>query len=703
MELLDFPKRELDHGRNECVLQREIPSVPKPKVEDLCDRCQAIDFDAIFGLGKIPPTHGLGIMPLGKLDKEAEASDCPVCRLFADMRGLTEASSDRRRHGYHLRAFSSFTIYPPKQRGNPPPCIGLGVLRGQPRKKIDEKERKDCISRGLIIPSADISPSVNYLMAPKGVRVDGSIKNYKRMKQWLSDCRRWHTEVCGQKKSPRPKLLRCIDSISRAILSITESEEFFALSYVWGPPNFENEEGSKHFDSLPASGVPKVVEDALTVVKKLGRRYLWVDRYCIDQRHSGDLHTQLREMDRVYENASATIVAAAGTNVNAGLVGVGQNLRKPQPSVMAGDKLLVSTLPHMSQPLNSSTWFTRGWTYQEAVLSKRCLFFTELQVYFVCEAMTCCEAVDPTNVPFYLTPPSSQESSDGTLGTEIFAGTGNYSNAFQKFMNHVEQYTARNLTYETDAINAFRGLLARLPFPSYYGVPIAPDDIVGPGVELQEVDIGFARGLCWKSKLEDSGKSLTRRPDFPSWSWAGWAGRIGFHQGWSVVENDYVAADISTFTTKFRVQTSSGLSTLKGMFKASRANCLPEKSNVLLIDADIVQVRLQRCRSKQIRFCVCDCHPDSSHGGMIASGECTNVATLCEVPDERGDFYKRLLTQLWDCVVLFQMRRVNNSLPGPMLMLVNWDGKIAHRIGLITLQNKLFETLPKMRKRIRLG
>src|ERR1700677_1024332 len=35
----------------------------------------------------------------------------------------------------------------------------------------------------------------------------------------------------------------------------------------------------------------------------------------------------------------------------------------------------------------------RGWTYQEAILSRRCLIFTDQQVYFVCRLTTSCEAV----------------------------------------------------------------------------------------------------------------------------------------------------------------------------------------------------------------------------------------------------------------------------------------------------------------------
>ncbi|KAK0724499.1 hypothetical protein B0H67DRAFT_107151 [Lasiosphaeris hirsuta] len=43
--------------------------------------------------------------------------------------------------------------------------------------------------------------------------------------------------------------------------------------------------------------------------------------------------------------------------------------------------------PHKS--IRGSRWSTRGWTFQEAVLSRRRLVFTAELVYFECSAMNC--------------------------------------------------------------------------------------------------------------------------------------------------------------------------------------------------------------------------------------------------------------------------------------------------------------------------
>ena len=130
--------------------------------------------------------------------------------------------------------------------------------------------------------------------------------------------------------------------------------------------------------------------------------------------------------------------------------------------------MLCSTLPPLKDVLGKTTWITRGWTYQEAALSRRCLFFTELQVYYVCSAMSCSEAIaTPLNSV------TTFASAPGVLSAGLFGNTTNFSDydtprtPLRKFADHVTQYTGRNLTYEIDIMNAFRGLLAKAQFHNY--------------------------------------------------------------------------------------------------------------------------------------------------------------------------------------------------------------------------------------------
>jgi hypothetical protein len=99
-------------------------------------------------------------------------------------------------------------------------------------------------------------------------------------------------------------------------------------------------------------------------------------------------------MDVVYKNAEITIVAAAGEGPDYGLPGVGNRPRVPQPTIQVKNHLLLSSLPDPCYEIRTSKWMKRAWTYQEGLLSRRLLIFTDDQVYFECRGMHCCEVID---------------------------------------------------------------------------------------------------------------------------------------------------------------------------------------------------------------------------------------------------------------------------------------------------------------------
>ncbi len=68
------------------------------------------------------------------------------------------------------------------------------------------------------------------------------------------------------------------------------------------------------------------------MTKRLGERYLWVDRTCIDQSNKEQKIFLISKMDAIYEGAEFTIVCAAG-DARTGLPGVSTVPRKSQPWV----------------------------------------------------------------------------------------------------------------------------------------------------------------------------------------------------------------------------------------------------------------------------------------------------------------------------------------------------------------------------------
>ena len=95
-------------------------------------------------------------------------------------------------------------------------------------------------------------------------------------------------------------------------------------------------------------------------------------------------------MDNIYKAAHITIIAVSGDSENTELPSVIVP-RCSQKSFSANGIQLVCVFPY-GVHARPGTWLTRGWTYQEAVLSRRRLVFTLNQVYFECYAMYCFES-----------------------------------------------------------------------------------------------------------------------------------------------------------------------------------------------------------------------------------------------------------------------------------------------------------------------
>ncbi|KAK0726895.1 heterokaryon incompatibility protein-domain-containing protein [Lasiosphaeria miniovina] len=167
---------------------------------------------------------------------------------------------------------------------------------------------------------------------------------------------------------------RVIDCLTRDIISGTLAGEqtYAALSYVWGSDSTSFLTVTAGDGRLP-DDVPRVVEDAMEATLQLGFRFLWVDRYCIRQDRPLEKHEQIKKMGDIYEQAVVTIVAAAGTRAH-----------MASRDITVGGQSLSVASTNVSARIQQSRWNTRGWTYQESLLSRRRLVFTDSQVYFQC-------------------------------------------------------------------------------------------------------------------------------------------------------------------------------------------------------------------------------------------------------------------------------------------------------------------------------
>lgn len=499
--------------------------------DDLCGRCKRIDFAKIFAT-KPASRDGSLVAHLGKETAKWGLSSCPLCRLFAAVRtphphvDPLYSSGPPKDDSYCLWGFPACTLFDvygalPIELPNIVDNVVFGVFL---ERDAAAGKLRDVISQNnpdFICDASDRDPG--HLRAINGRVVDARRIDLGILREWLQYCQDEHdtTSLCRVRGSTDDiPLFKVIDCETRRVVDPPERCRFSALSYVWGvaddPPNVVDQGGSFRHGTLPA-----VVEDAIAVTTAAGLRYLWVDKYCIAQDDREVMHAQFRSMARVYSAAQFTVFATAGDDSAAGLPGIGSGrTREVTPPVIVGDLTLTRvslTRDHFRTKITRSKWFERAWTYQEAIFSRRRVFFTDHGMYFECSGMWCSEHLNEAPpIRALRNAPNPSFPQAHVLLTE------------SKLLDCIQDYSRRKLTFEEDKLNAFLGVLQcfeDLPDPihHYQGVPILSSPRTTPGGEQahrlgrRSCKDGFLHGLCWDINLPG-----TRRAGFPSWSWTGW-------------------------------------------------------------------------------------------------------------------------------------------------------------------------------------
>ena len=218
--------------------------------------------------------------------------------------------------------------------------------------------------------------------------------NYGLLRSWLSQCDINHSRCASNRLNvDQATRIRLIDVIEHKIVHGKLGDQYFALSYVWGgvdrlKARKENLKVLEKTDSLQrlSASIPRTVHDAMNLVRKIGFRFLWVDSLCIVQDDLVETHDQISMMHEIYSAAYATIVQHTGCDANAGLPGVRTGSRSLLATKVHIDETILMAQANYTVPdvLNKSIHSTRGWTYQEVLLSTRCLHFFDKHVTFVC-------------------------------------------------------------------------------------------------------------------------------------------------------------------------------------------------------------------------------------------------------------------------------------------------------------------------------
>lgn len=263
---------------------------------------------------------------------------------------------------------------------------------------------------------------------------------------------------------------------------------------------------------IAVSSLPLTIQDAITVTRQIGLRYLWVDALCIIQDSIKDRDAEIGQMAQYYQNSSITIIAASASGSDKGILAPKPSPRSLEPDSASYQFQLPLVFPNgevgvvgieyciwdndvSPEPLDG-----RAWAYQEHLLCRRALTYGTSTLTWRCE-----QGIQTWN---------SWLRKHQKVMTKIPRKCGSQYLYKEAWKGMVALYGRRNLTFPEDKLPAISALASQV-------LRLSIEDGAEPGRYLAGIwENDLLDQLVW---FADPGESRdVRRIPYraPSWSWA---------------------------------------------------------------------------------------------------------------------------------------------------------------------------------------
>lgn len=518
------------------------PPTSRISFNDLCRSCYEIKSwfsspHAVAGTG----SHHISDLKMAFRDPR-----CPLCSFFfttaTNAAALTSLPGDPRSGMYalHMSSFSEVFFHAEDHCWFPdnenPPVYLIAPLYHFGAKARDWALQHNSCFMLTLQGSQKTSPYAREL-SPRA--------DLDSIRAWVSHCKREHTHPdCNASGSLELDDFYVMDCEHRKLVICPPGRPYVTLSYVWGSEPAEILEQDHDKQAGLPEMLPRLIEDAVQVTLSLGYQYLWVDRYCIPQGDEAVKASLIQNMDKIYAESSVTIIASASNEPSDGLVGISAPRTDLPVSLRMENLHLSQLITNLADEVEKSLWNTRGWTYQEGFLSNKRLLFTKSQCYFQCGELWCTEGLRISLDTLTRLKSPSQANLAMIFpwvprrgASLVLSKEGDRRKQMEDyFVDRVREYMLRELTHDTDAFNAFAGVLNYLEF-------FAEEFLLGNILGLPIWSRGsrwfgdadarnmLLYGLSWtlsppshEAVPEDWYKttSAERRAGWPSWTWCGW-------------------------------------------------------------------------------------------------------------------------------------------------------------------------------------
>ncbi len=333
---------------------------------------------------------------------------------------------------------------------------------------------------------------------------------FRMISDWVRNCVNNH-ELCTQAGSAATSMpFRLIDVRGHNPVLIAGKSlklaPYIALSYCWGKGKVETTKTTnlqsrcKQYQGIPMMNLPKTLQDAVSITRRLKVNYLWIDSLCILQDSAEDWQQEAPKMGEYYRNAYLTLSALDSPDANSGML----HQRKSAPTVHLDGNLYLRPATRSWQAVfKEAPLCSRAWGLQERLISTRVLHYGIDDVFWECLESSRRESSTVEHTT----------SSDSTEEQEFFKRLlfppnerpMSRQQCLGKWYHIVRQYSELKLTCTSDKLPALSGIASRVQslIQDFYVAGLWKSDL--------------HNGLLWFS----DGPSTTP-PSYraPSWSWA---------------------------------------------------------------------------------------------------------------------------------------------------------------------------------------
>ena len=293
---------ELDWFFSTARTQLQLTDTVDNTDETICSRCKSLDLIGL--LEKRPPWKSQKTFPrdlgkegdvvksLGKTGSVHFRVDCSMCyclfvitpqpssldqeislvpdwtisRVSGELGAVTMDSPDKSRYTTCL-----LSVLNPSSISLPSRIV---AHRGDAICLLEKDIETESTLGGRVIDSVDLN--VNLIL------------------EWVQRCEKLHDESCLPVSTEALSKIRLVEIESRRVVEYPDADcEYVALSYVFGNVGHES---YRLGDTVKA--LPKTLEDALAITRRLGKSYVWIDSVCIDQ---SDKHDKIDQINRMWE------------------------------------------------------------------------------------------------------------------------------------------------------------------------------------------------------------------------------------------------------------------------------------------------------------------------------------------------------------------------------------------------------------------